>query len=102
MGSPPPLSWRSSDMRRVSHEEISRNIAIQITCIRGPTKTALQHMQGEQAVKEATRIIMEHCLGGCVVLAPDPVSAGNWGTRSGKFGVTEPWPFEKGHKPPQQ
>jgi hypothetical protein len=92
-------------MRRISLEEIRRDVEIQIRCLRGPTKTALQTMNGDRAAEQAARTIVERCLGGCVVLAPDMVSAdssiGSWGERPGKFGVDEPWPFEKGHKPPK-
>jgi len=61
-------------------------------------------MEGERAVKEATARVMK-ILSRAVILIPDEITGFgpdgyNAGSRPGKFGETEPWPFEEGHKPP--
>jgi hypothetical protein len=87
-------------MRRISDKELQTRIAIQLRVQRGPDKTKLG-LHGDLAAETVARNILERCLGGCVVLAPDLVSAGPWGERPGSFGVDEPWPFEKGCRPPK-
>ena len=89
-------------MRRISREELRMRIAIQLTVQASWAKTALQISRSQLAVDAVTNNIMDRCLNGVVVLAPDMVSAGDWGERPGEFGKTEPWPFEPGHKPPKR
>lgn len=90
------------EMRRISREELRIAITIQLTVQAKWAKTALQLSNSKIAVDTVAENILNHCLNGVVVLAPDLVSAGNWGDRPGKFGETEPWPFEEGHRPPKE
>lgn len=79
-------------MRRISDADLRTRLHVQLTCLKGPTKTALQHIRGEIAVKNTVDIIMDQVIAGAIMVVPDDVSNGDWGRRPGRFGVTEPWP----------
>ena len=90
-------------MRRISLDDLRMRIAIALTCMRPGARSA-GGWNGDRAVKEATDKIMAH-LDGKAIFGPDPMQSRGpdghtWGDEPGKFGVTEPWPFEPGHRPP--
>ncbi|WP_294392021.1 hypothetical protein [uncultured Sphingomonas sp.] len=91
-------------MRIVDHDELATAIKIALTVMRRHERRELGTI-GDRAIDAATQRVMR-CLNGAVILAPDLVEARNgtarWGMVPGKFGQTEPWPFEEGCRPPEK
>jgi len=91
-------------MRRFDLRDIATHIHVILTCLPKADRSA-GGWRGEQAVKSATSQIME-ILAGAVVLQPDEVVVSRGSENHpvaygpGQFGVTEPWPFEPGWRPP--
>ena len=71
------------------------SIVVQLKVLRGSVRREAG-LRGDAAVEQAALTIVDKCLAGCAVMAPDLVSAGDWGQRPGTFGVTEPFPGESG------
>jgi hypothetical protein len=85
-------------VKPVDLAELQQSIVIQLRVLRGPVKTALQNLRGDQAAEAAAQLIIERCLSGFAIYAPDrvritPHPQWSHGTSAhGRFGVTEPWP----------
>ena len=92
-------------MKHVSQTDIAIHIRVILTCMPKGARNS-GGWTGERAVKAAAAQIME-LFKRAVVLAPDdvPVPASSFTSPSwkpGQFGVTEPWPFEPGCRPPTE
>ena len=91
-------------MKRISQTDIATHIHVILTCMPKGARNA-GGWTGERAVRAATALIME-LFNRAVILEPDAVllSRGDALNPSsygpGQFGVTEPWPFEPGCRPP--
>lgn len=91
-------------MRRFELSDLGHHIAVALTCLPKQVSRGAS-LTGEQAVGEATDRILR-ILSRAVILVPDAVhtrgpGGHTWGGEPGEFGVTEPWPFEEGHRPPK-
>jgi len=90
-------------MKHVSQTDIAIHIRVILNCMPKGARNA-GGWTGERAVNAAAAQIMD-LFKRAVVLAPDdvPVPASPFTSLSckpGQFGVTEPWPFEPGCRPP--
>jgi hypothetical protein len=85
-------------VNEVNHKQLAAYISTALLPFQRSLKLA------ESSVQDIVATVMQQLVGK-VILAPDEVRTP--GTRDaplrtrGKFGVTEPWPFEPGHKPPE-
>lgn len=94
---------RAALMKKLDLRDIASHIHVILTCMPKSDSRA-GGWQGEQAVKAATSRIME-LFKRSVVLVPDDIPTPGSGyshpmPQPGEFGVTEPWPFEPGCRPP--
>ena len=90
-------------MKLVSQTDIAIHIRVILTCMPKGARNA-GGWTGEQAVRSAAAQIMD-LFKRAVVLAPDDVyvpgsAHTSPSSKPGQFGVTEPWPFEPGCRPP--
>ena len=90
-------------MKLVSQTDIAIHIRVILTCMPKGARNA-GGWTGERAVDAAAARIMG-LFDRAVVLAPDDVYVPSSPLTSpsfkpGQFGVTEPWPFEPGCRPP--
>lgn len=84
-------------MRRISLEDIRIMISVQLSVIPAATMRAFtgkRPAQRETAREAIVDQIVGKTLHNAIVIIPDPVPAGDYGQRPGKFGVTEPDPLD--------
>jgi hypothetical protein len=91
-------------MQRIDPRDIACHVHVILTCMPKGARHA-GGWSGEQAVHAATAKIMA-LFERAVILKPDEVLIHRGSDTSpiahgpGEFGVTEPWPFEPGCRPP--
>ena len=90
-------------MKKLDLRDIATHIHVILTCM-PKRESRAGGWEGEQAVKSATSRIME-LFKRAVIFVPDEIPTRGNGysppvPEPGEFGVTEPWPFEPGCRPP--
>ena len=91
------LRSHARTMHRLTDSDLRIRLSVQLSVI--PTATLRAFAGKQPAAREAAREaivdqLARKVLGNAIVLVPEPVAAGDYGTRPGTFGVTEPDPLD--------